>query len=58
MDNQETLEKYKFLFDKLDRLQLNLELLKQFLVLFQKYEYVLEDDSEERIKEFVKRFSD
>lgn len=58
MDNQETLEKYKFLFDKLDRLQLNLELLKQFIVLFQKYEYVLEDESEDRIKEFVKRFSD
>lgn len=57
MDNKDNIEKYKFLFDKLDRLQLNLELLKQLVVLYQKYDEVLEDDTEDRVKEFVNRYA-
>jgi hypothetical protein len=59
MDEQAT-QSYKNLLGKLDELQLNLELLKQFVILISKYEEVVGDtsDGEDRITNFVRRFAE
>jgi hypothetical protein len=56
----EQVKSYHNLLGKLDKLQLNLELLRQFIILISKYDEVLEDtsDGEERIKNFVSRYAD
>jgi hypothetical protein len=57
--DEEAVKSYKNLINKLDKLQLNLELLKQFVILFSKYDEVIaeDDDGEERIANFVRRFA-
>ena len=55
----EQVKSYHNLLNKLDKLQLNLELLKQFIILISKYDEVLEDnsESEDRIKNFVNHYA-
>jgi hypothetical protein len=57
--DEEAVKSYKNLINKLDKLQLNLELLKQFVILLSKYDEVLteDDDGEERIANFVSKFA-
>jgi hypothetical protein len=55
MDQQPT-KSYKNILEKLDQLQLNLELLKQFIILISKYEEVSDDS--ERVANFINRFAE